>query len=98
MLAHTCSDPLKNKLELTVASEFLLATDFPYRILRAGTPPEPDIICKHLKDSNQLGIEAVTSYYNEEHAKSVWIPARGKKAPDYSLTRPDSDENVRVLA
>jgi hypothetical protein len=98
VLAHTRFDPLKNKLELTVVSEFLLATGFPYRILRAGTPPEPDVICEYLKGPKQLGIEVVTSYYDEEHAKSVWKPARGKKAPDYCLTRPDSEENVRVLA
>lgn len=66
--------------------------------MRAGTPPEPDVICKHLKGSKQLGIEVVTSYYDEEHAKSVWIQARGKKVPNHSLTRPDSEGNVRVLA
>ena len=92
------SDPLKNNLEETVAREFLLATGSPYKVLRAGLPPEPDQLCEHRKTGRQVGIEVVSVYYDQHHAKSVWMQAREKKALPYAISRKDSVENVRLLA
>jgi hypothetical protein len=92
------SDPLKNNLEETVAREFLLATGSPYKVLRAGLPPEPDQLCEHRTTGRQVGIEVVSVYYDQNHAKSVWIQAREKKTLSYAISRKDSVENVRLLA
>ena len=92
------SDPLKNNLEETVAREFLLATGSPYKVLRAGLPPEPDQLCEHRKTDRQVGIEVVSVYYDQHHAKSVWMQAREKKALPYAISRKDSVENIRLLA
>lgn len=92
------SDPLKNHWEETVAREFLLATGNPCKVLRAGLPPEPDIVCEHRRTGRQVGIEVVSVYYDQKHAKSVWMEARGKNAPSYAIRRKDSVENVRLLA
>ncbi len=51
------TDPLKNNLEETVTREFLLATGNPYKVLRAGLPPEPDQLCEHRKTGRQVGMK-----------------------------------------
>ena len=92
------SDPLKKKLEGDVVSGFLLASGNPYKVLRDGIPPEPDKMCEHRGNGRQVGIEIVTVYYDQDHAKSVWPPARGGKPLSYGINRKDSVENVRLLA
>lgn len=92
------SDPLKNNLEETVAREFLLATGSPYKVLRAGIPPEPDQLCEHRETGKQVGIEVVSVYYDQSHAKSVWLQARTGRPSSYGIGRKDSVENVRLLA
>ncbi len=92
------NDPLKNNLEETVTREFLLATGSPYRILRAGIPPEPDQLYECPKTGRQVGIEVVSVYYDQNHAKSVWMQARTGKSYSYEISRKDSVENVRLLA
>jgi len=98
----TSSDPIKERLEWTVSNEFLP----PYnhkknselRILRAGVPPEPDILCKNVRSDELIGIEVATAYYNADHAKAAWGPARGKNTEPWHHTRPDRQQNVQILA
>ena len=93
------SDPLKKQLEGTVVSEFLLAMGNPYKVLRDGIPPEPDKMCEqHGGTGRQVGIEVVTVYYDQNHAKSVWLEAREGKSLSYEIRRKDSVENDRLLA
>jgi hypothetical protein len=91
----------KKRLEQRIATEFLLEynleTGAAFRFLRSGVPPEPDILCEDARTHEQIGAEIGTAYYDEEHAKSVWEPVRGRKAAPYPLTRPDSVENKRVF-
>jgi hypothetical protein len=89
-------DPLKEKLEETVAREFLLAIGNAYRILRAGLPPEPDIMCEHQGTGKQVGVEVGTVYYNNDHAKDEWKAARKGTPRLYTINRPA--ENVPLLA
>lgn len=102
MSSTSSHDLRKARLERLIASNFLSLynrakiTDF--YALRTGTPPEPDLICKDHNTRQEIGIEVVTAYYDEDHAKSVWEPARGNPETPHSLTRPDHIENRRVLA
>lgn len=92
------SDPLKKKFEGTVVREFLLAIGSPHKVLRDGLPPEPDVICEHRETGGQVGIEVVSVYYDQNHAKSEWLQARVGKPLSYEIRREDSVENVRLLA
>lgn len=96
------SDPIKERLERTVASEFLLlynlAKGSKFEILRAGVPPEPDIVCKDATTGEDIGIEIATAYYDPDHARAAWGPARGKMTEPWHHTRPDRQENVQILA
>lgn len=92
------SDSLKTKLEETVAREYLLANSSPYKEVRIGLPPEPDLVCKHRQTGHEIGIEVVSVYYDKLHAKSVWTLARGEQTFSYSIRQRDSIENVRLLA
>ncbi len=67
-------------------------------VLHPGKPPEPDIICRDEETGEKVGIEVGTAYYEDGHAKAVWEAARGNHANDFQLTRPDWEENIRVLA
>lgn len=91
-------DPLKEKLEQTVAREFLIAIKSPCRILRNGIPPEPDVLCEDQETSKQVGIEVGTVYYNNDHAKNEWEAARKGTPRLYTINRPDYAENVPLLA
>lgn len=94
-------DGLKRRLEWNVATEFLLeynhAIGSSFRATSHGKPPEPDILCKDSQTGERIGIEIGTAYYDDTHAKSVWDSARGKKASPYWISRPDAQENRRVL-
>lgn len=89
-------DPLKEKLEETVAREFLLAIGNPYKILHNGTPPEPDILCEHQGTGKRVGIEVTSLYYDNNHAKSEWEHARKGKPLSYEIREADYAENVRL--
>ena len=77
------SDPIKEKLERTVASEFLplynLAKGSNFRILRAGVPPEPDIVCKDATTGEDIGIEVATAYYDPHHAREHGAPLGARR-------------------
>jgi hypothetical protein len=92
----------KARLEMNIVSAFLPlynhATGASLTMVRHGMPPEPDILCQDTVTSLFVGIEVVTVYHDDTHAKSVWAVARGKPAPVYSLTKPDSIEEKRILA
>jgi hypothetical protein len=94
-------DNLKRQLEWNVATEFLLeynhATARLFKAARHGTPPEPDVLCRDTRTGERISIEIGTAYYDDSHAKSVWHSARGKKASPYWISRPDPQENRRVL-
>ena len=91
-------DPLKIKLEETVAREFLLAIGNPYKVLRDGISPEPDILCEDQRTGKRVGIEVTSLYYDNNHARSVWEPARTGKPRSYEIRRTDHAENVRLCA
>lgn len=91
-------DPLKIKLEETVVREFVLAIGNPYKVLRDGIPPEPDVLCEDQGTGKRVGIEVVTIYYDKIHAKSVWEFARRRKPLSYEIRRTDHAESVRLCA
>lgn len=92
----------KSRLEMNIVAAFLPlynhATGASLMIDGRGMPPEPDVLCQDTVTSLFVGIEVVTVYHDDTHAKSVWALARGKLAPSYSLTRPDFIEGKRILA
>lgn len=89
-------DPLKEKLEETVAREFLLAIGNPYKILGNGIPSEPDILCEHQGTGKRVGIEVTSLYYDNNHAKSEWEHARKRKPRWYEIRETDYAKNVRL--
>jgi len=95
------SDPIKEKLERTVASEFLplynLVKGSRFKILCPGVPPEPDVLCKDANTGRGIGIEITTAYNEADYAKAAWGQARGRGTKPYFFTRPDRKENIRVL-
>ena len=92
----------KARLEKQVVEGCLLVynllTGRTLRVERVGQPPEPDILCSDPVTGDEFGIEVVSAYYDEDHARAEWEKARGKHTVDYQITRPDREENVRVLA
>jgi hypothetical protein len=92
------SDPLKIKLEGTVVREFLHAIGNPYKVLCHGLPPQPDVICEYEGTGKQVDIEVVSVYYDNNHARSVWEPARTGKPRSYEIRQNDAAANVRLLA
>lgn len=93
-------DPLKDKLEETVAKDFLRVIRSPYRNFRNGNPQknEPDILCEDQGTGKRVGIEVTSLYYDNNHARSVWEPARKGKPRSYEIRRTDHAENVRLCA
>lgn len=100
-MVNTSGDPLKQRLETTVAREFLLFYNLvkgsKFRIRRAGVPPEPDVMCKDSNTGREIGIEITTAYNEANYAKAAWREARGKSTKPYFFTRPDRKENIRIL-
>lgn len=92
----------KSRFERNTALQFLLpynhATGSAFEIIRQGIPQEPDVLCRDTVTLKPMGIEVVTVYHDNCHAKSVWTLARGEPTVSYSLTRPDSIENPRILS
>ena len=68
------------------------------RVERLGQPPEPDVFCRDERTGEETGIEVVGAYSGEDQARAVWERARGRNAAEYQQSRPDREENVRVLA
>jgi hypothetical protein len=101
-LADAADQDRKRRLERDAADGFLLVykgvAGKPLRVLRPGEPPEPDLLCRDERTGEEVGIEVGTAYYEDDHAKAVWGAARGNQANNYQLTRPDREENIRVLA
>ena len=91
----------KARLETQVVEGFLpiynKMTGRALRVERLGQPPEPDVLCSDERTGEEIGVEVGTAYYDESHATTVWGAPRGKRVSDYQLTRPDWEENVRVL-
>jgi len=73
------------------------ATGTKLRVDRSGKPPEPDVLCRDERTGQEIGIEVVGAYYGEDHAKAAWGTGRGAQTEGYQLTRPDWEENKRVL-
>ena len=100
-LSERPEDQRKKRLQRRIVREFLLEYNLEwgtkFQVHRDGEPPEPDVICRDSRTRDQIGIEVTIEYYEGAHARSVWEQARGKKAPEYYLTQPDSQENLRVL-
>jgi aspartyl-tRNA(Asn)/glutamyl-tRNA(Gln) amidotransferase subunit B len=49
-----------------------------YEFLRAGTPPEPDLLYQDKQSGSTVGAEITSTYLNEQEAIFVWNQARGK--------------------
>src|SRR5213592_3695499 len=94
-------DDRKTRSERILTEDFLLTYnlihDSSFDIVRAGDPPEPDMICRDTRSSQQLGVEVTVVYYDSTHAKSLWEPARGKTAKPYFLSRQDSECNEAFI-
>ena len=101
-MSNTSADPHKVKLERAVAEEFLLpynlATGRAFVVLRAGEPPEPDVLCLDRSTGEEIGIEVGTAYYEPDHARAIWKRARGREVSTYFIRGRDRIQNVRVLA
>ena len=94
----------KAGLETQVVEGFLLVynrlTGRRLRVERLGLPPlrEPDVLCRDPVTGEEIGIEVVSAYSGEDHARAEWEKARGRHTAEYQLTRSDREENVRILA
>lgn len=101
-IRDSAEDRRKARFEQNITSAFLLvynrARGTAFSIVRAGTPPELDLVCQDAKSSSSMGVEVVTVYYDETHAKSVWEQARGNQMSPYFIAKTDDIENRRVLA
>jgi len=101
-IRDSAEDRRKARFEQRITSAFLLvynrARGAAFSIVRAGTPPEPDLVCQDAKSSSSMGVEVVTVYYDETHAKSVWEQARSNQMSPYFIAKTDDIENRRVLA
>lgn len=69
----------KSRLEMNIVAAFLPlynhATGASLMIDGRGMPPEPDVLCQDTVTSLFVGIEVVTVYHDDTHAKSVWALA-----------------------
>jgi len=101
-LTNANNEGRKARLETQVVEGFLpiynKMTGRALRIERLGQPPEPDVLCRDERTGEEYGVEVVTAYYDEHHARAEWEKARGRDTAGYQLTLPDREENIRVLA
>ena len=80
--AQTLTEKLKERHEKAVGEVFFerynTKAGTSYRFLRAGKPPEPDLLYQGSNPQDVLGTEITSTYLNEQEAKFAWDTARGK--------------------
>jgi aspartyl-tRNA(Asn)/glutamyl-tRNA(Gln) amidotransferase subunit B len=78
--AQLLNEKLKARHEKAIGDSFFerynVTRSTAYKFLRAGRPPEPDLV--YSDKGTEVGLEVTSTYLNEEEAQFAWNEARGK--------------------